>query len=43
MEWHIIPISIYQGAKGIRCASTFWAAVGAGKLADEVEACPDIL
>jgi len=31
------------GAKGIGCASTSWAAVGAGKLVDEVEACLDII
>lgn len=30
------------GAKGIRCASTSWVAVGAGKLVDEVEAHLDI-
>jgi len=36
----LIPFIL--GAKGIGCASTSWAAVGAGKLVDEVEACLDI-
>ena len=31
------------GVKGIGRASTSWAAVGTGKLVDEVEARPDIL
>jgi len=33
---------MYLGEKGIGYASTSWAAVGTGKLVDEVEACLDI-
>jgi hypothetical protein len=33
---------MYLGEKGIGHASTSWAAVGTGKLVDEVEARPDI-
>ena len=43
-KWNDPLFSIpFTGAKGIGCASTSWAAVGAGKLVDEVEACLDII